>query len=281
VAARGVRLVSWPANLSPRQSLRLLRTSASDTSSTSWRALTDMRGLAWQTSTALTVLSLVASNSLLLVSPSVWKALLPASTQVVPPGVRRGRHAHALHRAATPFFQCDRFFKCVGNFSVTLEETDEGTEQGGESGLWLRLSSAPSGPMALRLLLVAREGECVLDLRFEFRGDNNIRLRIPVDTSEDKALETLRRALRAAVAGVCDDAIVDATDEGCVCDVNVNTDWFRRSCDKENLDSRACAKRSLSLLLQLGMPVGDLEGRAACSGWIPWKPARPSVLFLR
>lgn len=155
-----------------------------------------------------------------------------------------------VKRISSPVLQCSSLFPLYGGFSISLEEPD-GADTKDHDGrgrpFWVTISSPPSGPVSLHILLVLPTADeaphrrddpfesQVVDIRLQLRADAGLGRRLD-GLSEAAPLDALRRAVRMG---------------------------------------------TVSALIRAAEPDCDTEGYPGGSGWIPWTPAKPTVCFLQ
>ncbi|CAK0837083.1 unnamed protein product [Prorocentrum cordatum] len=278
-AARGSLVAGWPVEVAPEQTTRLLAALARGIGGRGpdWTALAALQPPLHQRSAALTGLGLVAATSPPLLPARSLRGALAAAASVWQFGSARccgegGAKKRTTRRLVTPFLRCPRLFPSAGGFSLWLEEQELAD---GEVHLSLRLSSPPRRPLGLRVLLVLECG--VLDAQLELRANGASRVRLlaaesgapPASSAKAAALGSPAAAAEPPSPLECLGAAL-----GRVCDAG-------KALRAEARSAKAEASRStIGAVVALSRPSGDLEGRPGGSGWIPWSPARPTLVFM-
>lgn len=280
-AARAV-VAGWPTEAPPERTVKILEHLQHDSGTPDWTALTVLRPVVQQRSAALATLELLAAASPRLARRQDLQAVLAASSAVHAAksselkAARLGKtRKQTLRRLATPFMRSHQLFPFSGGFELWLEE-EQHTD--GETHLSMRLSSSPQGPLALQALILLEAS--VLDVRVEFRGDDNVRVRLPGkldagywsvgpaasgSTGEIPLLERLH-------AAVCCSANASSRSG------QASTSCVQRS--DSGLSQGSSGSRELGVAIRLCRPPGDLGGRPGGTGWIPWIPSRPTLGYL-
>jgi len=156
--------------------------------------------------------------------------------------VWRGRPAKLADAIETPYLRSPRLFSLSGGFALALEAEDA---EGDERRYKLRVSEPPRGPIAIRILL------CVASTEKEgfvsIQGMADLQAELLADGGMDCLLDGDMAAVLKRVW-----SCVDGLPRG----------------------GHLCAA------IRVHEPDADTDGKPGQSGWIPWRPARPSATMI-